>query len=107
MPDSPEPTRKHTPPDAIPPGMAGALTVEGDVRPAPDARTASMPAAPHEARESDPAVPASIGRFEVEAFLGEGAFGRVYRAYDPSLKRAVALKVAKPEALLGERRAER
>ena len=44
--------------------------------------------------------PGRIGRFEVRRFLGEGAFGRVYEAYDPqSEARACALKVAKPERL--------
>jgi hypothetical protein len=38
-------------------------------------------------------VPARVGRFEVKRLLGEGMFGRVYEAYDPSLKRIVALKV--------------
>lgn len=35
----------------------------------------------------------SIGRFELQAVLGEGAFGIVYRAFDPTLRRHVALKV--------------
>jgi hypothetical protein len=38
-------------------------------------------------------APGRIGRFELRATLGQGAFGRVYRAYDPQLDRQVALKV--------------
>lgn len=34
-----------------------------------------------------------LGRFELKQILGQGAFGRVYRAYDPQLDRWVALKV--------------
>jgi hypothetical protein len=43
----------------------------------------------------DTAVPSlgRIGRFELRAVLGQGTFGRVYRAYDPQLEREVALKV--------------
>jgi len=36
-----------------------------------------------------------IGRFQLKAALGQGAFGTVYRAYDPVLDREVALKVPK------------
>src|SRR5687768_13304829 len=38
-------------------------------------------------------LPEKLGRFEIRARLGAGAFGAVYRAYDPLLKREVALKV--------------
>jgi WD40 repeat protein len=44
--------------------------------------------------------PISVSRFQVRKKLGAGAFGIVYRAYDPQLDRDVALKVAKPQALL-------
>src|SRR5262249_45375797 len=50
---------------------------------------------------------AHIDCFHIEAFLVEGAFGRVYRAYDPSLKRTVALKVARDEQLGQPGRLER
>jgi Leucine-rich repeat (LRR) protein len=42
--------------------------------------------------ETDPS-PATIGRFAIRGILGAGAFGRVYRAYDPQLGREVAIKV--------------
>ena len=48
-----------------------------------------------------------MARFEITRYLGEGSFGRVYEAHDPLLKRTVALKVAKPEQLTGQRRIER
>src|SRR5438105_15164836 len=40
-----------------------------------------------------PGTPAKIGRFEIRALLGEGAFGRVYRGFDAELRREVAIKV--------------
>jgi serine/threonine protein kinase len=38
-------------------------------------------------------TPEQIGRFEIRRLLGEGAFGRVYHAFDPQLTRDVAIKV--------------
>ena len=38
-------------------------------------------------------VPKRIGRHEIREVLGQGAFGRVYLAYDPQLERPVAIKV--------------
>jgi hypothetical protein len=46
-----------------------------------------------------PAGGPHVGRYEVRAELGSGAFGTVYRAYDPQLDREVALKVPQPGVL--------
>lgn len=35
----------------------------------------------------------SIGKYSVRGILGQGAFGKVYRGYDPQLDREVAIKV--------------
>ncbi len=50
-----------------------------------------------------------VGKYEIQAELGRGGFGRVYRAYDPSMGRAVAIKVLTSEGepdLLARFRAE-
>jgi serine/threonine-protein kinase len=38
-----------------------------------------------------------LGRYQIEARLGEGAMADVYRAFDPGIGRTVAIKVLKPE----------
>ncbi len=38
-------------------------------------------------------APSFLGRFELRKVLGQGAFGRVYQAYDPQLDRLLALKI--------------
>jgi hypothetical protein len=52
-------------------------------------------------------LPARIGRFQIRAFRGAGAFGTVYRAYDPQLDREVALKVPLAGVLDSPLRVER
>jgi hypothetical protein len=52
-------------------------------------------------------VPARVGRFEIRGELGAGAYGKVYRAYDPHLKREIALKVLRPNHCQTPRRVER
>jgi tRNA A-37 threonylcarbamoyl transferase component Bud32 len=38
-------------------------------------------------------MPHTIGRFELQDVIGEGAMGTVYRAFDPAIGRAVAVKL--------------
>src|ERR1051325_11540 len=34
-----------------------------------------------------------LGKYEIQSEIGQGAFGRVYRAYDPEMRRDVAIKL--------------
>ncbi|MCY2986643.1 MAG: protein kinase [Planctomycetota bacterium] len=56
----------------------------------PAAETGGPPA--HETKPAS-SVPKQLGRFEIRERIGAGAFGQVFRAYDPTLDRDVALKV--------------
>ncbi len=38
-----------------------------------------------------------VGRYRVEALIGEGAMADVYKAFDPGIHRVLAIKVLKPE----------
>ena len=43
----------------------------------------------------------TIGRYRIDALLGSGAMGQVYRAYDPIIDRSVAIKVVRSELSAG------
>lgn len=43
--------------------------------------------------------PTQLGRYRLDELIGQGGFGEVWRSYDPELRRAVAIKIARPERL--------
>ncbi len=65
-------------------------------------RASGQPETKLDIRETaDRAAPSSIGRYELRDVIGQGAFGLVYRAWDTTLNRAVALKRPRAGALEG------
>ena len=48
--------------------------------------------------------PERIGKYRVDAVLGEGAMGVVYRAHDPNIDRAVAIKTVHTHLIAAEER---
>ncbi len=80
-------------PASAPSGGAGK---SGSEAKSPKSQAATKPRAGAAQRA---AMPDRIGRFQIRARLGAGAFGTVYRAYDPQLEREVALKVPNPGTL--------
>ena len=47
-----------------------------------------------------------LGEFEIQGLLGVGGFGMVYRAFDHSLQRPVAIKEYMPSALAGRQQGQ-
>lgn len=47
-----------------------------------------------------------FGRYEIESELGQGAMGKVYKAFDPLTQRAVAIKALKDEILAQDENGE-
>jgi serine/threonine protein kinase len=55
--------------------------------------------APEPAEIAARTLPAEVGPYQIERELGAGSFGIVYLAYDPDVKRRLALKVLHPGRL--------
>jgi serine/threonine protein kinase len=71
------------------PELADALAGLGRLAKDPSTQTNVRPAG----------LPERVGPFVIERELGSGGFGTVYLAYDPDVKRRVALKVLQPGRL--------
>jgi hypothetical protein len=50
-------------------------------------------------KPSDFGLPETLGRYFLESLLGTGGFGQVWKAFDPQLKRPVALKIPRRDKL--------
>src|SRR5262245_5330295 len=56
---------------------------------------------------SDEGTPKCLGRFQIIREIGRGGFGVVFQAFDPKLKRDIALKLPHASALLDDQLRER
>jgi serine/threonine-protein kinase len=52
------------------------------------------------------AIPEMIGRYVVENLVGIGGMGQIFKAHDPEIRRAVAIKLISTELMTGADRAE-
>jgi WD40 repeat protein/tRNA A-37 threonylcarbamoyl transferase component Bud32 len=109
-------TRPSAPPNPSPLDTVRCpVEIPAEANPAGSAAAASAPGSSAIAASPDsagpwplpPDWPQQIGRFQIRGRLGGGAFGTVYKAYDPQLEREVALKVPRPGTLDSPKRVER
>lgn len=81
-------------------------SVQPSSKPTPSARAPVTPSwlvDPDSDRLTAGTMLAHTKQYQIEGCIGEGGMGWVYKAWDPVLERAVALKVMKPEVPESER----
>src|SRR5687767_85467 len=71
-----------------------------------EAPSDSAPTDPREPSDDMVPPPAALGRYRLERCLGRGGFGEVWRAYDPVLDKAVAIKRLRSDREITERAVE-
>jgi len=93
------------PPVSDPPASDPAATAASEAH----VSTEGLPSPPQVSGHvsAQRALPKQIGRFEVRQLLGQGAFGQVFRAWDPMLERDVAIKLPLTERLTTEEDVQR
>lgn len=64
--------------------------------PPPPAESSTASSPPFNPILDDPMIGRSIDEFRIEALIGQGGMGRVYRAYDTRLDRPIAIKIIDP-----------
>lgn len=87
---------------------SGGTTTTPTAAPPPEqSRSVAPPTISQQRQPSEPSVDGPDGRligekYQIRAELGRGAFGVVYRAYDPKMEREVAVKMLKSDSLDSE-----
>ena len=46
--------------------------------------------------DPQPLIGATVGKYQLVEFIGEGAAAKVYKAYHPELKRYASIKILQP-----------